>query len=91
MKLYPEERAEGGKELHTLYNDLREMLPVDIRDSALKSLGGGGVLFKDPRYLKILQAVLELVQVVLRWMLVVLRRHLRAHAISERLERERVR
>ncbi|KAK6523032.1 hypothetical protein TWF281_002454 [Arthrobotrys megalospora] len=66
MKLSPNDRAKEEEKSCSLYNDLREKLPDDIRDKAPKPLKNGGLMSSGALYPENLQAVVKLVQVVLR-------------------------
>jgi len=66
MKLSAKERAEEEEKSCSLYNDLREKLPVEIRDKAPEALRKEGMISRGARYPENLQAVVKLVQVVLK-------------------------
>ncbi|KAI2624052.1 hypothetical protein GGS21DRAFT_325573 [Xylaria nigripes] len=65
MKLSHQERAKEEGKSCSIYNDLRERLPVEIRDKAPKLLKKEGLFSKGALYPENLRAVVKLVQIVL--------------------------
>ncbi|RYP23820.1 hypothetical protein DL765_000897 [Monosporascus sp. GIB2] len=66
MKLSPNERAKEEEKSCTMYNDLREKLPLEIRDKASEPLRMESMFSRGALYPENLQAVVKLVQVVLK-------------------------
>ncbi|RYP73509.1 hypothetical protein DL770_007759 [Monosporascus sp. CRB-9-2] len=66
MKLSPDKRAKEEEKPCTMYNDLREKLPAEIQDKAPGKLEMKGWFSKGALYPENLQAVVKLVQVVLK-------------------------
>ncbi len=66
MALKPHERAKEERKPCNLYNDLYEQLPTEIKEKAPEPLKSAGYFSSGARYPENLQAVVKLVQVVLR-------------------------